>query len=144
METKDCTSFKVRKLDRLLARQYDTALAAANLKSTQFAMLRHIYRFGPISISDLAIKLGMDQSTLSRNIKLALEEGWVKITSGEDARTRIITNTAAGNKKHQAAKLLWESQQRNVIKVLGKNRTTELNKMIDEAIALIEFSRITK
>ena len=140
METKDCTSFKARKLDRLLARLYDTTLAEANLKATQFTMLVHISRYAPISVNDLAEKLGLEQSSLSRNLKFAQEQGWVKITPGKDARMRMVSNTPAGNKKHQTAKRLWERQQKSVIDLLGAKRTTALNNLIDEAIALIEKS----
>jgi DNA-binding MarR family transcriptional regulator len=144
LETKDCISFKVRKLDRLLARQYDYVLAEAQLTSPQFSLLRHIYRFGPITIKDLALKMGFEHSSLSRNLRIAEKNGWVKIQKGVDARSRVITTTRSGNQTHQKAKILWERHQTKVIEILGREAAMELSKMVDRAIEKVETYLITE
>lgn len=82
--------------------------------------------------------MGIEQSSMSRNLKATEQNGWVKIKTGEDARSRIVTTTPKGNQVHQRAKILWERQQRYVIDVLGEKDATALNKMLDKAIAKID------
>ena len=75
MSPKDCTCAKIRKVDRLLARQYDLAMAPSGLKTTQLALLTNIKNYGPLGLSELANKMVMDPSTLTRNLRLVTEQG---------------------------------------------------------------------
>ena len=138
MSPKGCTSFKIRKMDRLLARQYDLAMAESSLKSTQFALLTNIKTHGPLGLSELASKLVMDPSTLTRNLRLVMEQGWVKQVSGADARNRLVSITSKGAKKQEEAKMLWEQQQQGIMDTLGAKETAKLNAMLDKAIELLK------
>jgi DNA-binding MarR family transcriptional regulator len=111
MHPKDCLSFKFRKTERVLARQYTQVMAEASLQSTQFTLLTHIKNYGPISIKDLALNVGTDSSTMSRNLKILINEGWVKfMTNQDDARTHLVQISLKGSKKYEEARLLWEKQ----------------------------------
>ena len=138
MSPKDCTSFKIRKMDRLLARQYDLAMAESSLKSTQFSLLTNIKNYGPLGLSELANKMTMDPSTLTRNLRLVKEQGWVKQVSGADARNRLVSITPKGAKKQEEAKMLWEPQQQRIMDTLGAKQTAALNAMLDKAIELLK------
>lgn len=138
MHPKDCLSFKFRKIDRLLARQYTQVMAEASLQSTQFTLLTHIKNYGPISIKDLALKVGTDSSTMSRNLKILINERWVKfMTNQDDARTHLVQVSRKGSKKHEEARLLWEKQQTQMIKLLGKKRVGTLNLLLDQTLELL-------
>ena len=49
-----------------------------------------------ISISDLAKQQGLDRTTLTRNLSVLERQGFIKISSGKDHRTRIVTATQKG------------------------------------------------
>jgi len=138
MNTKDCISFKVRRLDRLLARQYDFALASASLKSTQFALLCNIARYGPIGLGELAKKIVIEPSTLTRNLQILIDAGWVKQIADKDARSRLVSITSKGVKKQQEARLLWETQQQHVIDLLGNARALAMSALLDEVMELLQ------
>ena len=48
---------------------YDQALAPLGLKITQFSVMVTAARQGPMPVAPMAEALGMDRTTLSRNLK---------------------------------------------------------------------------
>ena len=90
-----CTCFKLRKATRALSRVYDQHLAQAGLKTTQYSVLVNAGR-GALPLVELADKLGLERTTLTRNLKPLIEAGWIVLAPGADARQRIVTITAAG------------------------------------------------
>ena len=137
MNPKDCTSLKIRKFDRLLTRQYDFAMAKANIKTTQFSLLTHIKNYGPILLTDLSHRMVMDKSTLTRNLTILGESGWVKQVIGTDARSRLVSITTKGVKKLLEATELWAAQQKHIAETLGDQRMSALNLLLDESLALL-------
>jgi hypothetical protein len=74
-----CTNLKLRQLGRMVTRHYDHYMSSVGLKNTQYALLSHIVKLGPIRPGDLAKRMQMDASTLTRNLQpmaaqLALNE----------------------------------------------------------------------
>ncbi|NCX82274.1 MAG: MarR family transcriptional regulator [Betaproteobacteria bacterium] len=90
LKPQGCTNLKLRQLGRMVTRHYDRYLAEAGLKNTQYALLSHVVRLGPIRPSDLARRMQMDASTLTRNLQPMAAQGWLTIGQGEDGRSRLI------------------------------------------------------
>jgi DNA-binding MarR family transcriptional regulator len=65
-----CTCGELRKAARAITLLYDNAFKSTGLLSTQFNVLQAIYNINSIRISDLANKLGMDRTTLTRNLSV--------------------------------------------------------------------------
>src|SRR4051794_39337964 len=74
-----CTSFKLRQVTRRVSRHFDRIVGEAGLKTTQYSLLSHIERFGPIGPGELARRMAMDASTLTRNMKPLLAQGWARL-----------------------------------------------------------------
>jgi len=80
-----------RQRDRL-ARAVELPITAANL-----AALRIVQRQGPVSVMDVARRLGLDQSTASRQLRPLEEHGLVQRSSDpSDRRIALLTVTDAG------------------------------------------------
>src|SRR5687768_13547638 len=92
-----CTCFRMRKLARLLSLHYDRALAPVGINVNQYSILRRGSR-ATQPMGELARELGMDRTTLSRDLKPLLEAGWIDLVSGEDARQRCVSVTASGKR----------------------------------------------
>lgn len=133
-----CTNFKTRQLSRLLSRQYDAELARAGLKTTQYSLLSHVLRNGPLPPGELARQMGLDASTLTRNLQPLINAGWVAQEAGADARTRSVAITPAGRDKHAEALRHWKSAQQQVNALLGADRVVALHALIDECMALLD------
>ena len=48
-----CTNLKLRQLSRAVTRHYDAYVAPLGLKNTQYSLLSHVVRLGPIRPGDL-------------------------------------------------------------------------------------------
>lgn len=133
-----CTNFKTRQLSRLLSRHYDTELAPTGLKTTQYSLLSHVLQLGPIAPGELARRMGLDASTLTRNLQPLLAAGWLVQDAGPDGRTRAVSLTDAGRDKQAQAVRSWKAAQLKVNAVLGAERVASLHALIDECTAQLE------
>jgi len=129
-----CTNFKLRQLLRGVSRLYDAELGRAGLKGTQYSLLAHLVSLGPIAPGDLARRLGMDASTLTRNVQLLIDQGWVSQHPGRDTRSRSLAITDAGRAKQAEAKAHWKRAQLNLNARLGEQTVIALHALIDGAL----------
>ena len=132
-----CTNFKLRQLTRRVTRHFDAELARAGLKTTQYSLLSHVLRMGPLRPVDLARAMGVMPSTLTRNLQPMLAAGWLTMEEGADARSRLISLTDAGREKRAQAQRSWRSAQTSLNAVLGEARVAVLHALIDESMALL-------
>lgn len=132
-----CTHFKLRQLMRRVAQFYDGEVGKTGLKTTQYSLLSHVLRLGPIRPGDLADAMTLDASTLTRNLKPLVEAGWLTQSAGSDARSRLITITQAGRHKRREAQRHWKVAQDELNATLGLQRVLALHDLIDESLALL-------
>ncbi|WP_238346049.1 MarR family winged helix-turn-helix transcriptional regulator [Luteimonas saliphila] len=132
-----CTCFQLRKLSRLLSQRYDAALAPAGLNVNQYSILRRADR-APHSVGSLAAELGMDRSTLSRDLKHLVDAGWLRSVACEDARRRRLVVTASGKRRIARAHPLWRTVQAEVEALVGGHGAlANLHAQIDAATARV-------
>jgi DNA-binding MarR family transcriptional regulator len=133
IEPNRCNCAALRKASRRMSQFYDSALAPAGLKSTQFAMLAEIERRAeaPPTIRGLAEKLVMDQSTIGQNLKPLEREGLISlVTDASDRRSRRVKLTKAGRSKLAAALPLWSIAQEQFENGFGKAAAAELRTVL--------------
>lgn len=133
-----CTNFKTRQLGRLLSRHYDAELAKVGLKTTQYSLLTHVFKLGDISPGELARQMGLEASTLTRNLQPMLAAGWVVQEPGLDARSRCIRLTQKGRDIHAEAQRHWKVAQQQVNATLGADRVAALHALIDDCTTLLQ------
>lgn len=117
--TNDCACFNLRRASRLVAQVYDRYLKPSGLTNTQFALLSATANRGPLSITELATHLGLDRTTLTRNLRLVKHQGFVEVGAGKDARSRDVRITVQGTAVLDEALPLWKQAQARVVKTLG-------------------------
>jgi DNA-binding MarR family transcriptional regulator len=112
------------------------------LKNTQYSLLSHVVLLGPIRPSDLARQMGLDASTLTRNLQPLVAQGWLRQGPGEDARSRLIEATKEGRLKRLEAQRAWKQAQLALNEQLGAKRVIALHALIDECMGqLVEEAR---
>ena len=121
-ELDSCVCFNTRKLARCVSQMYDTALEPSGLKNTQFALLAMVSVREPISITELADAMGIERTTLTRNLKVLVRDGLLAVMQGADARSRAVTITTAGRSRVKTAFPLWAEAQERLVKRIGKRR----------------------
>ncbi len=115
----NCLCFNLRKATRALTQTYDAALKPVGVTAPQFTLLTAVKRQGPVPLSDLAGALGMDRTTLTRNLKPLQRDGLVVSAEGDDRRVRLLTLTAAGRTRLRDAEPLWRAVQLKVAGTFG-------------------------
>jgi DNA-binding MarR family transcriptional regulator len=113
-----CTQF--RRSANALTSVYDNALRPVGLKITQLTLLRGLDRLGSATYNEIADELSLDKTTISRNIKLLIDAGWVDVSSDEDARYKLATLSPAGAQVLKEAEPYWRAAQKQVEKELKK------------------------
>src|SRR5919198_1943717 len=126
MSAGTCTCGELRKAARAITLLYDNAFKSSGLLSTQFGVLQTIYNIDSTRISDLADKLGMDRTTLTRNLSVLERNGFIEISQGKDHRTRIVTATQKGRSAVAKTIFLWNEVQHKVKQEMGENSWREL------------------
>jgi DNA-binding MarR family transcriptional regulator len=131
-----CACGRLRRATRALTQLYDDAMAPAGLRITQFSLLRTLAAFGALRISDLAGRLLLDRTALSRNLDPLVEQGYVDIVQGSDARTREAAITKKGCAALKAATPYWARAQKEVAKRLGSEKLEALIAVLGELESL--------
>ena len=129
-----CACGKVRMAARALTRRYDDALRPAGLRATQFALLVGISANGAQSIAALAKELGMDRSTLTRNIRPMLDEGLLALGDEGWRRSRALELTRKGRSRMEQAIPYWESAQKALKRRLGDRHWEVAHEGLDRLI----------
>lgn len=137
-----CTCLALRRATRRVTQIYDTHMKPLGLRITQFAVLGQLAGAGagdpaPVSITALARRLGLDRSTLGRNLRPLIKAGLVVMEGGEDRRAHTLALTAAGRATLDKAIPLWRDAQKHVSEKLGRDKTRALRAVLDETTAIL-------
>jgi len=135
-----CTNLKLRQLSRAVTRHYDAYVAPTGLKNSQYSLLSHVVLLGPLRPTDLAARMKIDASTLTRNLHPLVTAGWVEQGPGEDARSRSVSATEAGRAKRTEAQRAWKQAQLALNARLGNDRVLALHALIDDCLEALDVS----
>ncbi|MFU5804174.1 MarR family winged helix-turn-helix transcriptional regulator [Pseudomonas aeruginosa] len=133
-----CTNLKLRQLTRMVTRHYDHHVSETGLKNTQYALLSHVVRLGPIRPGELAKRMHMDASTLTRNMQPLVAHGWLQIGAGSDARSRLVEATEAGRAKQAEGQRAWKAAQLVLNERLGIERVAAMHELLDACIECLD------
>lgn len=132
-----CNCLNMRRASQAITEVYDDFLEPSNLKIGQFSLLKHVYDFGPISVSDLALKIRLDRTTLVRNLKPLEEMGFVADIAPEGTRNRQLKLTDRGIKAYKSAEQLWIQAQSYIEEYLGKDNLDIFTALLSKIEALV-------
>src|SRR5580700_742719 len=131
-----CNCTALRKATRRVSQLYDVALAPCGLRTTQRAILKHIYRAGTPPIGELAEALVMDRGALTHNLKPLERDGLVAISiDPDDRRNRLVALTAAGRTKLAESEPLWKRAQAGFEAGFGAAKSASLRKALEYLVS---------
>ena len=128
----------VRRVARRLTQYYDDALKDTGLKVTQYSLLSSIGRAGQSSVTDLSDRLELDRTTLTRNLSVLRDAGWVRLAPGPDKRTRSVELTPSGRQMLEAARPHWRSAELALRQQAGGDVTAALQDVLVQTVAAVE------
>lgn len=105
---------------------YDEGLKSAGITTKQFSLLIHLSRLGEASTVELADYVNLERSTVTRNLKTLLEQGWIEDRAGEGRRNHKYAVTQKGMEKLEETDRLWEEMQKKIQAYLGEEKAGAL------------------
>jgi len=130
-----CTCAVLRRATRRLTQFYDDAMKPTGLKLTQYSVLSNLAQVENPSITDLAERLMMDRTTLTRNLGPLEKAGWIRVGRGGDARSRAVMLTEEGRRTLEAARPVWRETEIAVRERLGSDGGRSLRRLLADASA---------
>ena len=121
-----CACEALRRTSRAVTGRYQQHLRDAGLTAAQLPVLVAAQLMGPVPLSPLAAQLGVDRTTLTRNLAGLQEAGLVSVDRDVDRRVRLVALTAAGRRALRRATRAWREAQSHVESAFGRERMRAL------------------
>jgi DNA-binding MarR family transcriptional regulator len=116
---RDCLAVRVRLIARTVTGLYDGALDGHGVTIAQVNLLAALGKVGPCPPSKLGDVLQLERSTVSRNLNLLLNRGWIEAVSSDAKGIREVALTRAGQAKIESVMPEWRQAQRQATQLLG-------------------------
>jgi len=125
-----CACAGVRRAARLVTQLYASEMGT-RLEPSQFALLFALSRQPGCSQAALGRALGFDKTTLSRNLRLLLRNGWIEIAKAGDQRERGCRLTTAGKQLLASTRPGWKRAQAKLRAALAEGEWESMLQMFD-------------
>lgn len=118
----NCTCFNVRRVSRVITQFFDAEVRRYGMRPTQTPILGALKAKRRWGMAELSEWLGMDRTTLLRNLRPLQRDGLVRAKGGGRGGHVELEITAKGRAALAKTVPAWRSAQNKVVAILGKNR----------------------
>ena len=118
----NCVCFNLRWVTRKVTQFYDAEMRRHGIRPTQGTILVSLNARENWNMADLSDWLGMDRTTLVRNLRPLQRDGLVKAVGGGRGNRVELAITSKGRKQIERLAPAWKSAQTAAVKTLGKKR----------------------
>ena len=129
MEAKAIEQFraKLREIERAVWMQTKSEALCCGVTMAQCHAILEIGAAGELNLKDLAARLGLDNSTLSRTVESLVQDGLVERTpSREDRRATVIKLTEKGRAANDRINKTWNQICRNMFQSVSREKHAPL------------------
>ncbi|MGH7808972.1 MAG: MarR family winged helix-turn-helix transcriptional regulator, partial [Candidatus Binatia bacterium] len=129
----NCICFNLRWVTRTVTQFFDAEIRRHGIRPTQSPILGVLQARSGLSMAELSDWLGMERTTLVRNLRPLQRDGLVCITGGGRGGRVKLAITDKGRKA--LAKMLpaWRAAQDKVVSTLGKQRWSAIINDLEQA-----------
>src|SRR5580765_6726617 len=118
----NCVCFNLRRVKRAVTQFYDTEMRRHGIRPTQGSILASLQARNSWNMAELSDWLGMERTTLVRNLRPLQRDGFVKTIGGGRGNRVEVMITAKGRKRIEKLTPAWKSAQTAAVKTLGEKR----------------------
>ncbi|GGB42813.1 MarR family transcriptional regulator [Flexivirga endophytica] len=122
-------------LDQDIERLYTSR--GKSVRSRSVGPLISLSRFGPMTVKDLAIDREVSHSAMSQTISGLTRDGLVRLDPGDDARTRVVSLTPAGEEIAPLVRAEWRATE-SVLRALDDEIAQPLMRAVEDLKAALE------
>ena len=108
---RQCVCTAARRRSRELTRAFEKAMRGSGVRGTQFTLLATLVQTGPLPTTRLAEFLGLERTTLTRNLRPLVRDGLVQVDEGDDRRVHEVAITPKGEEVARGAFPFWRQAQ---------------------------------
>lgn len=117
----NCYCVNLRRSAGAVSNYYDQALADLGVTGSQFYLLLTLDSMEYANGTQLAETVGLDRSTMVRNVRVLQEHGWIEeVIKG---RGKNFALTAIGKQLMEQGRAYWEKAQAGLESYLGEEDT---------------------
>jgi DNA-binding MarR family transcriptional regulator len=124
--TQHCTCSSLRRATRAVTAHYEAQFRGSGLRCTQFTILSFLAQAGPTPMTRLADFLGVERTTLTRNLTVLARRGLVELSGAKDGRVRKVGLTKTGDAMLHKCMPRWMAAEASVGKVLKQFRLPQI------------------
>jgi DNA-binding MarR family transcriptional regulator len=126
-----CLGVRISRLHRLVARRFDQSLRPMGLTLPQLEILAVLTLIGPARPAAVADALGVERSTISRNLAAMQHRGWVALDTAPSGRAVTAAVTEEGTRTLAAARAAWTDAQVAVAALVGASSAGTIDGWLD-------------
>jgi DNA-binding MarR family transcriptional regulator len=125
-QVENCVCFNLRWVTRAITQFYDAEMRRHGIRPTQGSLLAVLQAKESWNMAELSDWLGMDRTTLVRNLRPLQRDGFVTAIGGGRGNRVELSITAKGRKQIEKLTPAWKSAQSAVVETLGEKRWSSL------------------
>lgn len=118
----NCVCFNLRWVTRAVTQFYDAEMRRHGIRPTQGTILASLRSKDSWTMAELSDWLGMERTTLVRNLRPLQRDGLVQISGGGRGNLVELAITSKGRKQIEKLTPAWKSAQSAAVKTLGEKR----------------------
>lgn len=135
----ECVNAKLRRLHRLINSAYQQAIRPFGLRGSMLSILFIIGKMKTVNQKEIADRLVLDPSTMSRDLKKLEEKGWIsKTRSASDPRQHDLSLTKEGYLLLEEVSPVWEALHEKVQGILGQFNIRQIDVLIQAISAHLD------
>ena len=133
----NCVCFNLRWVTRKVTQFYDAEMRRHGIRPTQGTLLGALSTKESWTMADLSDRLGMDRTTLVRNLQPLQRDGLVRAEGGGRGGRVELSLTTEGKKKIQECIPAWKAAQEAAVKALGAERWSSILSDLETAASAL-------
>jgi DNA-binding MarR family transcriptional regulator len=134
----NCVCFNLRRVTRKVTQFFDAEMRHHGIRPTQGTLLRALVAKEKWSMAELSDWLGMDRTTLVRNLRPLQRDRLVEAAGGGRGGRVELSITSKGRKKIHECLPAWRSAQSAAVKTLGQQRWSSILSDLESAALALD------
>ena len=126
---RECIAVRVRLINRVITGLYDEALRPFGLRISQANILAAVACMSESRPNEVSRMLRIEKSTLSRDIELMKQKGWLESDPAAGGRNQTIRLTPLGKKLLDRIQPSWAKAQEEAKLLIGLDGESALRQM---------------
>jgi len=134
----NCTCFNVRRVARVITQFFDAEVRRHGIRPTQTPILGALQAKEGWGMAELSDWLGMERTTLVRNLRPLERDGLVRTSGGGRGGHVELSITEKGRAALATMLPAWRSAQNKVVATLGKQRWSRIIRDLEQVAAKLK------